>query len=1190
MSSTKITKEHEEPETQMKCHNCGTELPDNAKFCDKCGEKQWTGRQPILSDDEIAEIEARSRTDEYVSKLRQIIKDGIDIEQRDVAVMFVDVSGSTPMSPSLSEAQVREVMRDVYSVMSGAIARCAGYTDKFIGDEVMAIFGAPIALERPCERAIAAADEIEIGLAAVNQRFRDTLPAPFSVHAGVAFGQLEAGKLGDDHKFEYTILGETVELASRLADAATSGEVFVSQEVQERANEAFEFEDLREQQFAGIGEPVKVFRFIGPWATLGERPGLSGLGAPMFGRSSELGRLKYAFDKLASCYPEPKPCRTGQGRYRNLSWIISIIGEAGVGKSRLTQEFLRHLRSQFGHDSFRWLTGAGLDIEQTPLYWPIKMQIASALGFDATASSETIADALSMLAFHDASDEAEIVPYLYHLFGLQYPDSPLYALEPKAVRDNLWLAVRRLYALWSRDRPLVLVLEDMHWADRGTADFVEYLSDFVSDFPVLVLLLYRPGYDPKTADREGAPFTKMRLAPLSGDAEAKLLDFYVAPGDRERAFIQSLSRHSKGNPLFVEELLQLLLEEGKLELEDAKMYLTEVVEGIPLPTGLTEVLGKRFDRLAQRDKRAAYYGAVIGSSFPYSLLSHLHESLHGASEVRDALDSLVQREIIFQNAMEPEPGYSFKHSVVRKTIVSRLVSSLRRELSSLVASRIEELNEDRLDEFHGILSFHWEVAGEIERAARSAGLCGIHNVEQRRNFEAQAAFEKYDRLCQQLASVPLSIGEQVSLLVARIDQLEVLGRWEEATGLCESLASLEGGKWRALALFKEARLRQLTGDYDVSLSLGKQALENARAAGDRETQARAMNTIGIVHQERGDYDRALQSFEEALLISREVADSGTASKALHNIGLIQWFQGDYKQAYRHYHEALSMFQKLGNRVGASTAMRNIGILHRERGEYQQALRCFDEAFSMSRELGDRAGIANTLMSIGVVHLFAGDHDRALQSLDKALIGFQGLGDRQGQGKALNDIGLVNRARGEYEQARKSFDAMLRLSRDTGDRTGVAIAVTNIAAVQADAGQWAEARATALQADRLTRSIGNQEYLSEALSVLSIADAGLGNFDQSLSFGTEALSIADRIDAHGPMLSSRMALSEAHLKIARSYERAGEGATPTLSRVNAAAKASDYARQAKELAESKGMKGYVKEADALLAQIEKSNHE
>lgn len=479
---------------------------------------------------------------------------------------------------------------------------------------------------------------------------------------------------------------------------------------------------------------------VGPRALSGERPRLSKLAAPMFGRDKEFDKLKEAFGKLARFYPDPEPCETGEGKYRHLSRVFGIMGEAGVGKSRLKREFKRHLGERSSESGFRWLAGGAWSVGETPLYWPIKAQIASELGFDPTASREAIASALSRLK-DDMGDDAELVSYIYHLFGVEDPDSPLTDLDPKAIKDNLWMAIRRLYARWSAEGPLVLVFEDMHWSDGGTADFLDYLADFVSDFPILVLILYRPGFEAKFAKRKAVPFTEMRLEPLSSEAEADLLDFYMAAGERERAFARRLRRHSKGNPLLVEESLHLLLEQGKLELVQDKMRLAQDVEEIPLPAGLPEVLAERFDRLPQQDKRVAYSGAVIGDSFATDLLSSVQTSLYGASDVEGPLESLVEREFLFQRPIGPELEFIFKHDVMRDLMISRQATGLRREQSKLVAASIEDSCKDHLDEFQGILAMHWEMAGEMERAARSAAFWGIYNAKQQRNLQARAAFE-----------------------------------------------------------------------------------------------------------------------------------------------------------------------------------------------------------------------------------------------------------------------------------------------------------------------------------------------------------------------------------------------------------------------------------------------------------------
>ncbi len=1167
----------------MKCHNCGTELPEGFKFCHECGEEQRPPIKPIFSEEEIAEIQQESQPDEYLAKLKKIVEEGFRIERRDVAVLFVDLSGYTGMCSRLSEDQLREVMRDVYSVMSEAITKREGYVDKFVGDEVMALFGAPIALERPCQRAVTAADEIVIGLSGVNHRFKDILHAPLSVHAGVAFGKVQAGTLGDSMKLEYTALGGAVNVAKRLTDAALSGAVFVTRNVEDRAKEAFDFQSLGTLRLRDIEEPVEVLCLVGPRSIAGERPRFSKLGAPMFGRDKEFGELKEVFDRLASCYPEPEACETGKGKYRQLSRIIGIVGEAGVGKSRLKRELRNHLRQHLKEKSFRWLAGGGWTIGQTPLYWPIKVQIASELGFDPGAGSQTISEALSRLT-PDVSDENELLPYLHHLFGLEYPDSPLLALEPKSIKDNLWIAIRQLYARWSQQKPLVLVFEDVHWSDGGTADFIDYLADFVSDFPILTLILYRPGFEPKFAKRRGVPFTQIELEPLSSDAETDLLDFYIAPGRREMAFARRLRGYSEGNPLFLEEFLLMLLEQGKLNMDGGKMRLTQPIQEMPLPTSLADVLGERFDRLSQKDKRVAYYGAMIGRSFLYSLLSDVHSSLHGVSDVSEALDSLVEREIVFQKAMEPELEYIFKHALTREILVSRLIRSLRVELSKLISTRVEELYGDRIGEFHGMLSEQWEFAGELKKAARHTALWGLYNQKQQRNFEAQDAFERYDRLRKRLPCSPLSPQEKGDLLVSRIDGLQVLGKQEDAIGLCEVLSGLGDPKWRSISLCKEARLRHMTGDWDRALSLAKEALDIAQRTGDRSCKATAVRTIGIVHSGFGEFDKALQCFKESLCIRRELGDQRGVAHSITSIGIVKSMTGEGAEALGFFDEALSIYRKLGDRRNIALSLHEIAIVHTRYGDYDQALRDYNEELLISRELGAREPIAGSLHDIGLVHCHRGDYGPALQCLDESLLIFRELGERRGCAFALHSIGVVHHERGDSEQALPYLDEALSVFQELGARRGIGSSLSKLAGMRADMGRWHKAKELALQAEKINRSIGSRSNLSDSLAVLCRADAAAGAWQTSLSFGAEALSIADGLQDRKRMISARLALAHAHLQMAPWHDGDKQGEKPPLSRDDAIAKAMDYATQAKELAEAKGMKGYVNKADELLAQI------
>ncbi|MBN1591877.1 MAG: tetratricopeptide repeat protein [Candidatus Coatesbacteria bacterium] len=1131
----------------MQCPNCGTTLPKGTKFCMECGEKQGPSRRQLFSSTEIAEIQQESQPDEYSSRLRNTIRDGLQIECRDIAVMFVDVSGFSSMFSSLSADELRRVMRAVYSVMSEVIARHDGYVDKFIGDEVMAVFGAPIALEHPCQRAITVADEMAIALAGVSQRFRHVLSAPLMVHAGIAFGNVQAGSLGEAYELQYTFLGETVNIAKRLTDMATPGTVLVDKKTQLRAEDEFEFISLGEIRLAGVQRLVETFRLIGPRSIDLKSPGLSRLGAPMIGRQVEFDSLRESFDSLAACYPELRPCDQGKSEYLHISRIFGVTGDAGIGKSRLVLELKAYLQRQLGRDKFRWLVGSGWNIGRTPPYLPLKMQIASALGFDVGARRDAISSALSVL-LEKGNISHRAMPYLYDLFGLEYPESPLEELNPKSIRDNLWMSLRRLYAHWSFEKPLVLVFEDMQWSDGGTAEFVDYLADFISDFPVIVVLIYRQGYTSKLVKEQHSAFTEMRLCSLSRDAEKQLLDFYVHSGQEEQALLRRLRRYSEGNPLFVEEFLLMLQEQGKLIADNGKMRLVGDVGEIALPRRLADILGARYDKLPRRDKRVAYYGAVIGGTFPYSLLSFIHDALHGVADVGDALNSLLVRDIILKIREMPELEYIFKHAIAREILVSRLIQSLKSELSKLIAARIEECYEDQLDQFHGMLSEHWETAGDIEKAARHAALWGIFNRKQQQNFDAQAAFERYDHLCESFPRCPLSALEEKDLLLSRIAVFEELGRWDTAIGLCKHLADLDDGRYLGAALCKEARLWELKGDWDNSLSLAQRANEAARKTGDRRIEAASLRAIGIVHDQRGQWDLAIKCFEQSIEINRA----------------------------------------LNNRYGIASSSVDMGIVHSNLGEYDQAIRCLREALDIYRELGDRRNIAITLQASGAVYYQLGDLGRALEDYERAMLTCRELGSRRGLAVQLLNIGLVHSDRGDFDTSLESFDEALKVFRELGDQTGIGSALNNLALAYADTNQWPKAKEAAQEAESINRATGSKAFLSDSLALLCRAEAATGNWESAIASGEEARAIADEVRNLEQIVISRLALSEAYIQAAEYYVDDKQGHNPETCLDDAINKATDYAEQARDLADSKGMGGYVEKANRLLARIRSSS--
>jgi len=578
------------------------------------------------------------------------------------------------------------------------------------------------------------------------------------------------------------------------------------------------------------------------------------------------------------------------------------------------------------------------------------------------------------------------------------------------------------------------------------------------------------------------------------------------------------------------------------------MRLAQDVEEIPLPADLPEVLAERFDMLPQQDKRVAYSGAVIGDSFATNLLSSVQTSLYGASDVQTPLESLVDREFLFQTSIGPELEFIFKHDVMRDLMISRQATSLRREQSKLVAAGIEDSCRDHLDEFQGILAMHWEMAGEMERAARSASFWGIYNANQQRNLEAQAAFENYDRLCEHFALSPLQEEQEADLLSSRIAVLDILGRYEDAIALCNALGDACGGRHKALALQTAAHLQRLVGDYDRSLSLVEKAMSLARENRDRETEGLSLTVKGNVYYFRADYDRALECYR----------------------------QGE------------SIFQELARRLGIAGVQNNMGAVFFELGDLDQALKYYAEALSTRRDIGARRGTAVSLHNIGELHQQRGDYDKALENYDQALSSFRALGDRSNIAMVLESIGTVQRLLGHWEEAMQYNQDALAIERELDNKHGIASVLASISHVRLDSGEFRKALEVATEANEIASDIGVSETLALSLSGLCRAHAGLCSWEKSSAFGNNALHLSDEKQLQEPKIVSRLAMAESHLQMARWYDEGRPGEAPPVARDDAIAQATEYANEAEQLAESKGMKGYAARAKELLAEIHGSS--
>ena len=625
-------------------------------------------------------------------------------ERKLVTVMFADISGFTAMSETMDPEAVRALMNACFECLVPVIKKYDGTIDKFIGDEIMALFGAPLAHENDPERALRAAIEMFAALEAFNA----ARGAGLGLHFGINTGLVIAGDIGAQARQEYSVMGDAVKLAKRLEDVSERGEILVGADTFRATAPLFDFDALAPLKVKGKAEPVQIYRLRGAKARPGSVRGLEshGLHAPLVGRRQELHTLLTAVEQL----------HTGRGG------VVFLVGEAGMGKSRLLVE----ARQQAARADMLWLEGQALSLGQTIGYWLFQGLLRQWAGITEKDSEATAWTKLELRVTELAPDHvAEFLPYLASLLALkvrpEYVERVKY-LDGEAMGRQIFLTMRRFFERLAQTRPLVLVCEDLHWADASSGHLLEHLLPLIAQTPLLLCIVSRPEQSALLAtlqDRAAQDYqdytTMLHLTPLA-PADSLALVCHLLDLDALPAHLRAtILRKAEGNPFFVEEIIRALVDAGAIAREpgSGRWRVTAQAEQVTIPDTVQGLVMARVDRLQDEVKHVLGVASVIGRSFLYRVLSALWQA---EQDLDQHLDILQQIELIREQQQVPELEYMFKHALVHEVTYASLLRERRRALHAQVGQCIEALFADRLEEFYSVLAHHYTQAEDWEKA------------------------------------------------------------------------------------------------------------------------------------------------------------------------------------------------------------------------------------------------------------------------------------------------------------------------------------------------------------------------------------------------------------------------------------------------------------------------------------------
>jgi class 3 adenylate cyclase/tetratricopeptide (TPR) repeat protein len=927
------------------CPTCGAPNPEGSRFCNACGAR--LDRAP-------AEPPERPG------------------ERRIVTMLFCDVRGSTAMAETLDAEDWTDVMNAAYRHLIEPVVRHEGTVARLMGDAILAFFGAPTAHEDDPQRAVMAGLEIVSAIEPFRERLARERGLDLNVRVGINTGPVVVGQVGSELRQEYTAMGDAVNVAARMEQTAEPGTVQITEETYRLVADLFDAEPLGGIEVKGKREPVVAFRVRGrleaPWRVRAARS----LEATLVGRESEMAVLRSALE------------RTGAGE----GTVVLLVGEPGIGKSRLVEEANALWAELEPQDERRWDFWHCVPYDALQPYAQyrrvMRERAAIAEADPPEVARSKLAELMARIAIPEWRARSERVARA--LLGVEGEDEQ--PLEGEAFqRAATELVVGSTMAQGGRH---LVVFEDLHWCDQASLDLVRATIELVRDGPYVFLITLRPDASAASwaftawAQDELADRTALvELEPLSEDQSADLIaellpGVEMPPGLRTR-----ILERTEGNPLFVQEVVRSLIDAGDLEREDGRLRLAHDAAERSIPGTVQSLITVGLDRLPDRARRTLQTAAVIGRTFDETVLAAVVDD----GDVHADLRELERRDLLRAVADSTAPSYTFRHALTQEAAYGSLLLKRRRELHLRVARSLEASSVGRLEEIAPLLAHHFAEAGHDEDTLRSALLAG--DVAARLYANAEAATQYREAL-----DAALRIGAETELLRSVFEKrggaLELAGRHVEAIANYEEMRDVAlGRRDGSMELAANGAMALLFAtpsplfDAERGRVLAEENAATARRLGDRAAEARALwnVTVAIVYG-GGDPVRAVEAGEASLTLARELGEREQVAFTLNDVSRGHMAVGDFATAADRLLEARGLWGELDNRAMLGENLTLSGLMKLFAGDHEGAAAAAREATAIAAEIGNKWGESYAQMFTYRIQLDLGEIGAAMATIER----------------------------------------------------------------------------------------------------------------------------------------------------------------------------------------------------------------
>ncbi len=1033
------------------CPQCAYVCPPEFRFCPKCGtgvaEAPPETHQPVVP---IPQRPLLQPADTAFSVSTAPIV--AEADRRPVTVLFADVVGFTSLAERLDPEELRSLMMGCFQTLAEEIRRYDGFIEKFIGDAILAVFGAPVAHEDDPERAVRAA----LGMQARLQQLRTTASTAtagaLTMRIGINSGLVVAGTVGEGT--DYGVVGDTVNVAARVQQNGAPGQVTISEATYRLVRKSFACRPLEAVALKGKTESIQTFEIVGPRQATVAALDTDTVTAPLLGREAELQQLMEVFD------------RVGKGKTQ----VVSLIGEAGIGKSRLLAEFLKRLDTAglLSHLTLYQTTCAALGseayhvlIEFFRTCFALTLEDSAA---QARSKIETILQAIG-------AQTAPIVPAVESLLGFAEKGLSTTHLDPEQLKRQLFVAVKEICQCQCRQQPVLLVVEDFQWADAASVELLRSLVDRVADQPLFLLLVARPTAPTGMIYSANVGAAVIRLQPLTAEDSEALLDALIGPliSPFQPAVRELLTRRAAGNPFFLEEAVRSLLDTGILKKTPTGTRFSGDLTNLEVPATVQGVVLSRIDSLSLGAKQLLLEAAVIGPSFNLTLLRQIATR---PQDVPLQLETLLHSDLVNEVATADDrpTEYRFRNTLIQEVAYNSLLKKRRTLLHRHIAETLERLHAQHLEDYLPQLAHHYSQSDDRERALRYL----------------------------------LRFGDKAALTYANQDAMNCYRR---ALALLAQADDHEEIKAEIFEKFADACAA--SGEPEAALASWQAAFGHYERGGQRERVAAVHRKIGLHWWGQGNREKALEHWHRGIALFAQDPDRVEAALLYHELGRFHFRGGDDEQAIAWTQKALAVGQRLDAPEVVSHAFNTLGVSLARRGDLEDGIAHVKQSLHIALQHHQPTAACRAYANLGML-LSAVDREQALAYCHEGLALAKKIGDLSQQSwlhasVASSFCALV----GDCSQGLAAAEASIALDQQLGQRTHLPIPLILLAQIHQCQEQLEESERYYLEACAIAEETGEPQHLFPCYDGLATLHLERGDTVKAEEYLAKSLAICEK---------------------------------------------------------------------------------